>query len=95
MTKEEIIQKVARKSYESKELVHKVVTMWMDEIINQVSAGHQITLRDFGTFGPVLRKEKVGRKLPTKEAIIIPAQYVPTFKPSVAFKESVSSKNKV
>ena len=45
--------------------------------------------RDFGTFKPKKRAEKTGRNIKKNTTIIIPAHYIPAFKPAKIFVEEV------
>ncbi|MCX6217690.1 HU family DNA-binding protein [Spirosoma sp.] len=91
MTKQELISEVllTTPSTTNEEQVKEVIDRTMDVIKNAVACGDTVTLRGFGSFVPARRKQKVARVIKTGEAVIVPAQTVPTFKASKAFRDSV------
>ncbi|MEE1190210.1 MAG: HU family DNA-binding protein, partial [Bacteroidales bacterium] len=48
-----------------------------------------VYLRGFGSFIVKKRAEKTGRNISKNTTIIIPAHYIPSFKPAKVFMESV------
>ena len=66
----------------------------MHEIKNSISASESVFLRGFGTFKPKKRAEKTGRNIKKNTTIIIPAHYIPAFKPAKEFKEEIKNKIK-
>lgn len=91
MTKFELVNKVSNKLfYMDKEDVTKVIEAVMSEIKNEVAAGKAVTLRGFGTFEPVKRATKKARNIGTGEFVIVPAHYIPKFKPAAVFSYLVS-----
>ena len=51
--------------------------------------GHKIEIREFGTFRPVMRKEKLGRIIATGGTVKIPARLAPKFIPGRILKKIV------
>jgi len=89
MTKQELIEAVAKKVGTSKAQVGEVLNALLEEIKKTLSKGKEVTLTGFGTFKVVKRKARTGRNPKTGEEIKIPAQKVPRFKPGKALKEAV------
>ncbi len=72
--------------------VLKIVTYFLEEIVEQVSKNRRVELRGFGIF--TLRKwKKKSVRLPTMgDGMVIPERYVPHFKASSVFKKLVNKK---
>ena len=90
MNKTELIAAVAEKSGMTKKDAERVVNAAFDTITAELSKGEKVQLSGFGTFEVKAREARVGRNPHTKEAIEIPATYVPVFKASKALKDTVS-----
>jgi DNA-binding protein HU-beta len=93
MTKAEIVNKIARQTSIEKPEVLKTIEAFMKTVKNSLEDGENVYLRGFGTFLIKNRKEKPARIISRDEAIIIPAHYVPSFKPSKAFADKVKLAN--
>ena len=52
-------------------------------------SGENVYLRGFGSFIVKKRAEKTGRNISKNTTIIIPAHYIPAFKPAKTFAEKV------
>ena len=92
MTKLEIINEIAAKTGFEKNEVSQIIEALMKTIKDNMCAGHEIFLRGFRTFQIKKRAEKIGRNISTKTPVVIPAHYVPAFKPVKEFKDAVSRK---
>jgi DNA-binding protein HU-beta len=55
------------------------------EIKTNMTEGRNIYIRGFGSFIVKKRAEKVGRNIKKNLTVIIPAHYIPAFKPSKEF----------
>ena len=51
--------------------------------------GENVYLRGFGSFIVKKRAEKTGRNISKNTTIIIPAHYIPAFKPAKTFTDKV------
>jgi DNA-binding protein HU-beta len=56
-----------------------------------MESGENVYLRGFGSFVLKKRAEKTGRNISKNTTLIIPAHYIPAFKPAKTFAESVKS----
>ncbi len=54
-----------------------------------MSEGKNVYLRGFGTFLVKKRAEKTGRNISKNTTVIIPAHFIPAFKPAKSFAEKV------
>lgn len=90
MTKRELVVRISNETGLTQVAVKEVVQKTFDYIIEALSKGDTIELRDFGVFQVRKRKARMGRN-PNKpeEAIPIPAKTVPDFKPGKKMKELV------
>jgi DNA-binding protein HU-beta len=95
MTKADIINEISEKTGVEKLAVQATVESFMKVVKNHMSDGKNIYLRGFGTFLVKKRAEKTGRNISKKETIIIPAHFIPAFKPAKTFAERVKKNVKV
>lgn len=92
MTKQDIVNEISKATGTEKETVMKTVEAMMDVIRVSMSKNQNIYLRGFGTFEVRKRAKKTARNISKNTAIIIPAHFVPVFKPSKEFIEKVKAK---
>ena len=59
-----------------------VIDLLLSRIRDEVGVGHEVAIQGFGTFGPRLRAERMGRNPRSGEAILIPASTVMGFRPA-------------
>ncbi len=92
MTKQEFIDKLAKKADLSKKDARDVVDSALDLIVEQVKKNNKVTLTGFGTFEA--RKQKATQRInpQTGRKMNVPAKNVPKFRPGKQFKESLSNK---
>ena len=91
MTKAELVSKISLRTGIEKLTALAVVESMMNEIKDSLSANEAVFLRGFGTFKPKKRAEKTGRNIKKNTTIIIPAHYIPAFKPAKVFVEEVKN----
>jgi DNA-binding protein HU-beta len=89
MNKTDLISVVAEKTDFSKKDSEKAVSAVFDAIEEALANNDKVALVGFGTFEVKNRAERTGRNPQTKEAIVIPASKVPSFKAGKALKDSV------
>ena len=89
MTKAEIVAKISEKTGIEKVAVQTAVEAFMNSVKQSVSDGQSVYLRGFGSFIPKKRAEKTGRNISKNTTIIIPAHYIPAFKPAKIFADKV------
>ncbi|MEO6904154.1 MAG: HU family DNA-binding protein [Bacteroidia bacterium] len=95
MTKADIINEIAEKTGIEKVAVQASVEAFMKSVKNSMVGGKNVYLRGFGSFIVKKRAEKTGRNISKNTTIIIPAHYVPAFKPAKTFTEKVKKNVKV
>jgi integration host factor subunit beta len=79
MTKAELVDKVAAAIQLPKHQTETVVNLFLQCIIDALSAGDKVELRGFGSFRLRHRAPRAGRNPKTGETVQIPAKQVPWF----------------
>jgi nucleoid DNA-binding protein len=90
VTKRDIVTKIADDTGLRQSDVKEVVQRVLDYIIEALSEGKKVELRNFGIFEPVIRKARIGRN-PNKPGveIKIPEKTVADFTPGKIMKAKV------
>ena len=91
MTKADIVTKIADRTGMEKSDVLAVVENFMHEVKTNMESGENVYLRGFGSFVLKRRAEKTGRNISKNTILIIPAHYIPAFKPAKVFADKVKS----
>ena len=89
MTKQELIDVLAKKSGLSKTVAGECMNIILDEIGKTLAKGQEVVLTGFGKFLVSKRKARMGRNPQTGAAIKIAAATVPRFKSGKALKDTV------
>lgn len=89
MTKADVIAEIAEKTGIEKVTVQATVEAFMKSVKGALVNGDNVYLRGFGSFIVKKRAEKTGRNISKNTTIIIPAHYIPAFKPAKTFTEKV------
>ncbi len=90
MNKNELIAEVANTAGMSKIDAGRALDGVIDSISASLTAGDEVRLVGFGTFGVANRRASQGRNPRTGEPITIKASIQPKFKAGKALKESVN-----
>lgn len=91
MTKAEVIVEISQKTGIDKADVSASLEGFFTVVKNSLSRGENVYVRGFGSFIIKHRKEKVGRIISKNKSIVIPAHYVPSFKPAKVFVDKVKN----
>lgn len=89
MTKKDIVLKVASDSGLKQLDVKKVVQRSLTAIVEALTRGETVELRNFGIFKVKSRKGRTGRNPRTGEKVPVPPKRVVTFKPGLLMKRDV------
>lgn len=89
MTKKDIALKIAEETGIKQIDVKRVIQKTFDHIIDSLSKGETIELRNFGVFKVKTRKSRVGRNPKTGTKVPIPERKVVTFKAGMIMKSRV------
>ena len=95
MRKLELINKVSKVTGIDRQDVDETVEATIHTIKQALVNGDSVFIRGFGSFVNKKRAKKIARNISTNTALILEAHYVPSFKPSKRFVESVKENNKV
>lgn len=89
MTKEDIVEKMAKDADISKAAAGKALNSFMDVVKKAVKKGDKVGLVGFGTFSVAKRAARKGRNPQTGETIKIKAAKVPKFTAGQGLKDAV------
>jgi nucleoid DNA-binding protein len=89
-TKRDLVKRIASETGVPRATVREVCQRFLDEIVEELSAGHRLEFRDFGVFEVVKRKSRVARNPRTGQTIQVPAKTVVHFKQGRVMKERVA-----
>lgn len=89
MTKKDIVLQVASETGLKQLDVKKVVQRSLDAIVDSLSKGATVELRNFGIFKVKSRKGRTGRNPRTGEKVPVPPKRVVTFKPGLVMKKDI------
>ena len=95
MTKADIVNEIAEKTGIEKIIVQSTVEAFMKSIRTAMTEGKNVYLRGFGTFVVKKRAEKIGRNISKNTTVVIPAHFIPAFKPAKTFSERAKRNVKV
>lgn len=95
MTKADIVSEISEKTGIEKIVVQTTVEAFMKSIRTSMTEGKNVYLRGFGTFLVKKRAEKLGRNISKNTTVVIPAHFIPSFKPAKTFAERVKRNVKV
>lgn len=93
MTKAEVVNEISSRTDVNKNDTLKIVETFMEAVKDTLNEGDNVYLRGFGTFQIKHRAEKTARNISKSTTVIIPAHYIPAFKPSKSFVEDVKHGN--
>ena len=94
MTKADLVADISEKTGVEKIAVQATIESFMNSVIDAMENGENVYLRGFGSFVVKKRAEKTGRDISKNTTLIIPAHFVPSFKPSKSFIDGVKNKVK-
>jgi len=91
MTKDDLVKEITKNTGIDKTEVLKIVESLMSVVKGSMVKGKNIYLRSFGTFQVKKRAKKTARNISKNTSMIIPAHFVPAFKPAREFVEKVKT----
>lgn len=91
MIRSELVAKLAEENPDlSAREVDMIVTIFFDEIVDQLKTGGRVELRGFGAFSTRGREARVGRNPRTGQSVNIPSKKVPYFKPGKEMRQRLN-----
>ena len=94
MTKRDLVVKIAKQTGFIQKDVAVIVQKTLDSIVEDLTAGNTIELRNFGVFEIKVRKSRKGRNPnKPKDEVVIPERTVVKFRAGKELKEAVEKLN--
>ncbi len=91
MIRSELVSKLAEENPDlSAREVDMIVTLFFDEIVDQLMSGGRVELRGFGAFSTRGREARTGRNPRTGQSVDIPSKKVPYFKPGKEMRQRLN-----
>ena len=94
MTKADIVSQVSENTGIEKATAQSAIEAFMETVKESLAKGNNIYLRGFGSFVVKKRAEKVARNISRNTTVIVPAHFIPSFKPADSFVTQVKDKVK-
>lgn len=91
MTKADIVNEISKNTGIEKITVQKTVEAFMEAVKDSMIRNKNVYLRGFGSFVVKKRAKKTARNISKNTTIIIPAHYIPSFKPAKSFVNKVKA----
>jgi DNA-binding protein HU-beta len=91
MTKADIVNEISKNTGIEKITVQKTVEAFMEAVKDSMVRNKNVYLRGFGSFVVKKRAKKTARNISKNTTIIIPAHYIPSFKPAKSFVNKVKA----
>lgn len=94
LTKREIVLEIYEKTGFPQKQVQQTVQMALDIVLDALSAGRNVELRNFGVFEVQVRKARIGRNPNKPETdVVIPTRAVVKFKSGKVLKAKIKDLN--
>lgn len=91
MTKRELVDRLSRRSVNSKKDVHRVLALLLDAIQVALKEGGEVRLIPFGTFTTRQRKARRARNPRTGERILTREMRVAYFRPGKLLRQALKN----
>ncbi|WP_368337702.1 HU family DNA-binding protein [Parabacteroides merdae] len=91
MTKNDLVNAIAKETGIDKTTTLTVVESLMDAIKNSLTNNEDVFLRGFGSFIVKKRAAKTARNISKNTTIVIPEHNIPAFKPAKVFLNEVAN----
>ncbi|MDR1593493.1 MAG: integration host factor subunit beta [Prevotellaceae bacterium] len=89
MTKADIVNKISKTTRVEKITVQKTVDAFMESVKSSLEKNENVYLRGFGSFIVKKRAQKTARDISRNTSLVIPAHFIPAFKPAKDFVSQV------
>lgn len=89
ITRPMLIEQLAEKHHYSKKSAAMLIDDFTDVILDNMRNGNSVTIRNFGCFDMLERKEHPGRHPMTGETVVIPKHWIPRFYPAEKMRKMV------
>ena len=95
MRKADLVARIAEKTGVPKVDVLMTLEGFFKEVKESIANNENVYVRGFGSFIAKKRAKKIGRNIKAGKSIVIPAHYIPAFKPAKIFVDKVKESVKV
>lgn len=89
VTKKDLIDRIADREKCKRVQVKRIVQMFLDEIILELSRGNRLEFRDFGVFESKIRASRVAQNPKTMDKVKVPSKRTVKFKVGRVMKEKL------
>ncbi len=89
MTKKDIVLKISQEIGAKQVDVKRVVQRTLDCVVESLSQGEKVELRNFGVFKVKARRGRTGRNPRTGQTVPVPPKRVAVFKPGLIMKQKI------
>ena len=89
MTRAEAITHIVNLTNQDKLRTDITLTALLATIVQALESGRAVVIPGFGTFSLKWRNETTGRLIQKNTTLIVPAHYIPHFKPFRQFKDNL------
>jgi DNA-binding protein HU-beta len=89
MTKEELVDRIAKEAKVTKAQANKAIAAFFNGVTGTLKKGGKVSFVGFGTFSVAKRKARMGRNPQTGAPLKIAASRVPKFKAGKQLKDAV------
>ncbi len=91
LTKRDLVMRISYETGLTQQQTFDVVQRTLDHIIEALAEGRNVEFRNFGVFGTMVRKSRIGRNPGRPEqTVTIPKRKVVKFKPGKIMKQVVT-----
>ena len=87
VTKKELIDRIAERLKHKRGLVKDIIQAFLDDIVDELSAGNRLEFRDFGVFESKIRAAREAQNPKTMERVPVPAKRTVKFKVGRVMKQ--------
>ena len=89
MTKDQLVKEIAKKRGIDKSQVETIVESFLRTVQEKIMQREPVTLRRFGSFLLKERAAKKARNIGKNTEMLLPAHFIPKFKPSKEFSKKI------
>ena len=90
-TKKDLIERIASQTKQRRTAVKRTVQCFLQNVINDLRAGHRIEFRDFGVFETRQRAARVAQNPKTMERVPVPPRKTVKFKVGRLMKQALEN----
>jgi integration host factor subunit beta len=91
ITKKELIDRIAKNTQAKRVTVKRIIQVFLDEMVEELSRGNRLEFRDFGVFETRTRASRVAQNPKTLQRVDVPAKKTVKFKMGRLMKDHLVS----